>query len=302
MDGLRELHLLLTYQCTFERDHCFVWGSPNQTGTMTIAQVRRLLGQGRALGTVRSICFEGGEPFLYYATLLEAVREVKARGWRAEAVTNAYWASSLEDALVALRPLKEAGLRALWVSDDAYHGSTAGDSPPRLAARAARDLGLKTSAIAIEPPEVLALAPGDKGRPIVGGGVRFRGRAAVKLTDGLPRRPWQEFCSCPHEELERPTRVHVDPLGFVHLCQGIVLGNAWQRELVDIMHEYDPAQHPMCGPLLQGGPAGLARAFRVKHDVSYVDECHFCFDVRRRLRGRLGEWLAPDQMYGVPEA
>jgi len=300
MSGLRELHLLLTYQCTFECDHCFVWGSPSQTGTMTLAQVRRLLDQGEALGSIRAVCFEGGEPFLYYATLLEAVREVNARGWRAEVVTNAYWASSDEDAVVALRPLTEAGLTAVWVSDDAYHGATDDASPPRLAARAARELGLRTSTITIEPPSVLSAPPGGKGQPIVGGGVRFRGRAAAKLTDGLPRRPWQELHTCPHEELERPSRVHVDPLGFVHLCQGIVLGNVWQGELVDIMQHYDPREHPIVGRLLEGGPAELARAFRVKHEATYVDECHCCYDVRRRLR-RLGQWLAPDQMYGVPQ-
>ena len=39
MAGLRELHLLLTYQCTFECDHCFVWGSPFQTATMTLPYI-----------------------------------------------------------------------------------------------------------------------------------------------------------------------------------------------------------------------------------------------------------------------
>lgn len=33
---LRGLHLLLTYQCNLECDHCFVWGSPWQAGTMTL--------------------------------------------------------------------------------------------------------------------------------------------------------------------------------------------------------------------------------------------------------------------------
>ena len=32
---LSGLHLLLTCQCTFECDHCFVWGSPWQSGVMT---------------------------------------------------------------------------------------------------------------------------------------------------------------------------------------------------------------------------------------------------------------------------
>ncbi|HEX9014236.1 MAG TPA: hypothetical protein VF813_11990, partial [Anaerolineaceae bacterium] len=61
---LNSLHLLLTYQCTLECEHCFVWGSPRQTGTMTLPQIRQLLVQAQELGTVTSIYFEGGEPFL----------------------------------------------------------------------------------------------------------------------------------------------------------------------------------------------------------------------------------------------
>ena len=36
--ALSGLHLLLTYQCTFECDHCFGWGGPFQTGTMTLGR------------------------------------------------------------------------------------------------------------------------------------------------------------------------------------------------------------------------------------------------------------------------
>ena len=49
---LTGLHLLLTYQCTFECDHCFAWGSPWQSGTLTLAATRDILEQARALGTV----------------------------------------------------------------------------------------------------------------------------------------------------------------------------------------------------------------------------------------------------------
>jgi len=72
---------------------------------------KRPLSRLSRTGGIRAVCFEGGEPFLYYATLLEAVREVKSRGWRAEIVTNAYWASSLEDAVLA-RVERPGGLRA----------------------------------------------------------------------------------------------------------------------------------------------------------------------------------------------
>jgi MoaA/NifB/PqqE/SkfB family radical SAM enzyme len=303
MTGLRELHLLLTYQCTFECDHCFVWGSPFQVGTMTVGQVRDLLAQAEKLGTIQGICFEGGEPFMYYPTLLESIREVKARGWRASIVTNAYWALAEEDALLALRPLVDAGLDAVSVSDDAYHGTDEEESPPCLAARAATELGIGSGTIAIEPASVTTPPSAEgKGEPILGGGVMFRGRAVEKLREGLPTRPWQELTTCPHEDLAHPKRVHIDPLGFVHACQGIVLGNVWARPLAEIMRSYVPSAHPICGPLLEGGPAALAKAFDVAHEESYVDECHLCYDVRDRLRRKALEWLAPDQMYGVPES
>ena len=47
---LEGLHILLTYQCTSECDHCFVWGSPRQTGTLTFAQIEQILGQAKDAG------------------------------------------------------------------------------------------------------------------------------------------------------------------------------------------------------------------------------------------------------------
>ena len=73
---LSGLHILLTYQCTYECDHCFVWGSPWQSGTLTLEQVRDILRQARE-ANVEWIYFEGGEPFLYYPLLRRGVR----RAW-----------------------------------------------------------------------------------------------------------------------------------------------------------------------------------------------------------------------------
>ena len=54
---LSGLHFLLTYQCTFECDHCFVWGSPWQEGTMTQADIHFYLQQAQETGTIKSIYF-----------------------------------------------------------------------------------------------------------------------------------------------------------------------------------------------------------------------------------------------------
>ena len=53
---LSGLHILLTYQCTYECDHCFVWGSPWQKGTLTLEQIEEILDQAKDAG-VTSIYF-----------------------------------------------------------------------------------------------------------------------------------------------------------------------------------------------------------------------------------------------------
>ena len=85
---LSGLHILLTYQCTYECEHCFVWGSPNQSGTLTLEQVEEILKQAKEAG-VESIYFEGGEPFLFYAILAKSVRLVSEMGFSVGIVSNA---------------------------------------------------------------------------------------------------------------------------------------------------------------------------------------------------------------------
>ena len=105
---LTGLHVLLTYRCTSECDHCFVWGSPWQQGTLRLPQIDEILQQAAAAGSVAWVYFEGGEPFLYYATLLEGVERAAAAGFKVGIVTNGYWALSPADARAWLTPF--AGL------------------------------------------------------------------------------------------------------------------------------------------------------------------------------------------------
>ena len=117
---LTGLHILLTYTCTFECDHCFVWGSPHQNGVFTLGQIRQVLGAARDTGTVEWIYYEGGEPFLYYPILLEAAKLAHEMGFQVGIVTNAYWASSTEDAGHWLAPF--SGLvQDLTASSDLFH-------------------------------------------------------------------------------------------------------------------------------------------------------------------------------------
>ena len=73
---------------------------------MTLAQVRDIYRQAQELGTVEWIYLEGGEPFLYYPIMVQAAREAAVLGFRVGVLSNAYWASTVEDAVEwLLRPL-----------------------------------------------------------------------------------------------------------------------------------------------------------------------------------------------------
>ena len=300
---LKGIHILLTYTCLFECDHCFLYCGPGARGTFTVRQMEKILDQAAQIETAQWIYFEGGEPFLYYPLMLAGIQRARQKGFQTGIVTNAYWATSIQDALLWLQPLKDLGISALSISDDAFHHGDASDNPAKTALSAARKLHLPASGICIEKPFVRRdrSFPGGKGRPIVGGGVRFRGRAAETLTAGLPTRNWEEMTKCPDEDVADPGRVHIDAYGNVHLCQGLCIGNCWETPLSAVMAGYAAERHPICGPLLSGGPAALVKKYGTKHMPAYVDECHLCFHCRRQLLKRFPDCIAPRQVYGLTD-
>ena len=294
------IHFLLTYSCTYECDHCFLYCSPSAKGTFTLAQLRQVFDQIDDAGGFESVYFEGGEPFLYHPLLVEGVRLARARGLDVGIVTNCYWATAKEDARLWLSPLVDLGLADLSVSEDEFHGAEEG-GPAQLASAAAESLGMPIATICIEQPIVAAGAP-EKGEQVTFGSSRIRGRAAEKLIEGLPRQGAANFVECKHEELRHPRRVHLDPFGNMHLCQGLIMGNLFETPLKEILATYDPEAHPIVGPLLRGGPAELARHHGVELcPEGYVEECHLCYETRKALIKRYPKELAPPLVYGLQE-
>jgi len=299
--NLTGLHILLTYTCNYECDHCFVWSSPRQSGVFTWPQLEDVFQQTRELATVTEVYFEGGEAFLYYPLLVHAVKFAHDLGWKTGIVSNGYWATSLEDARIWLEPLAGVGLDEIDVSSDVYHGDEEQERFAQTAMQAANELGILDSAIfSLDSPyETRSTDPRNQGEPVTGGGIMFRGRAAVELVEGLPGQPWELFDTCPYENLASPSRVHLDPFGYLHLCQGIVMGNLFEKPLKEIVAEYQPEQHPVVSELLAGGPAELVRGHNLDSVPRYVDACHLCYTARTQLRSQFPHILTPDQMYGV---
>lgn len=267
-----------------------MFGGPDAEGVMRIEDIRRILGEGKKAG-IESICIEGGEPFLYYPVLLWTVRKAVEMGMEVGVVTNCYWATSTEDAKEWLKPVPEIGISDLGLSEDHFHYEE-GENP-RFAREAAENLRIPNSTLSIKDPR-------DGSAPLAGD-IMLKGRAAEKIAPDLPKKPWASYTKCEDEDFENQGRVHVDPYGLVHVCQGIVIGNLFEKSLRSIFEEWKPRKHPICGPLLEGGPAKLAEKYDVPHKEAYADECELCFDLRLRLRERFPDVLCPDQMYGIQD-
>lgn len=293
---LSGIHILLTYRCNLECDHCFAWGSPWQDGTITLRKLEEILRQSDALGTVRWIYFEGGEPFLYYVLLERGVRMAAEHGFAVGIVSNGYWATSVDDARECLRPFAGT-VDDLSLSRDLFHGTDEHRQLVEHARIAAQELSIPTGVISIAQPDAAATAVQGK-LPEGESRVMYRGRAAEQLVDRVPLHPWADFTECPYEDLRDPGRVHVDPFGNVHICQGISIGNVLQTPLADLCAQYDPDAHPVVGPLLAGGPAELTRRYEVPTADRTADACHLCYGTRAALRGRIPATLIPPQMYG----
>lgn len=292
---LTGLHILLTYQCTFECDHCFVWGSPRQKGTLSGEQLHDILGQAKAIPSMEWIYFEGGEPFLFYPILLQGVKEAAGLGFKVGIVSNAYWAINKQDAIQWLKPL--AGLvERISVSSDLFHYDEQISQQATAAEQAAAGLGIQADMLTIEDAEEIKAGLGQ----IAEGesGVMYRGRAAVKLAPKAPQHDWSAFTSCPYEDLVEPGRLHLDPFGNLFICQGISLGNLFETPLGEICRAYNPAEHPIVGPLLAGGPVELSNRYQAAHQDHYADACHLCYETRHALRERFPQWLTPASMYG----
>lgn len=299
---LKGVHFVLTYKCDLECDHCFVWGNPQAKGTFELRQVEALLAEAKRLGTVDFVSFEGGEPFLYYPIMVKAAEKAANLGFQVEVLTNCYWAICQQDAVEWLLPMSRLKSIKLTVSSDLYHGDNWKTESVVNALRAANSLNMKVGVIAVKHPDARTPCPREiEGVKVDPWEIMYRGRGASKLTEKASRKDWHEFTKCPYENFEKQERVHVDPFGHVHVCQGISIGNAWRKPFSGIVEEYNPYENPILEPLLRGGPVALIEKHNLSHEQTYADACHLCYAARLSLRPKYPELLCPNQMYGESE-
>lgn len=307
----KALHLLLTYKCNNFCSHCFVFSGPDKNGkVLSVNEAGKLFLDAKKLGGIEMVYLEGGEPFLEYDAMAGVIKRGCKAGLKVGVITNCLWARSKEMAMAKLLPIREY-ITELIFSCDEYHNNFKEVRQAILAARSLNIPFVINTILANAKPTftlrecVYTLPKCD--RVFRYGHLRYVGRASENLTKNVPKRPYYVFTKCTyydvtspfdiHSGLAEPLSIHIDPYGYVQLCQGLCIGNVFKNSLDDIIKNYKPLEHPIIGPILRGGPARLAKDFGL--DGEFVDGCQLCYTVRRQLRMRFPKILAPEVVYGA---
>jgi hypothetical protein len=321
--------LILTYKCNATCRHCMYACSPGWDGWITEEDLKATLrqlasvirpGPNGAGGVTlnHGLHFTGGEPFLNFDLLLQAV--AIADGLRIPSTfveTNCYWCADDKVTRDRLQTLKRNGLRGVMISVNPFYLEHVPFERTERGIRIALDvfadnvmvyqLGyyhrFRRLGIAGRLPveRYLELAADDLAANVE---MFLMGRAAYSLKDLYPGYPAEQLvgqpCSPP---LLRNWHNHFDLYGnyLPGYCGGISLGDC--RNLDELLNEgIDLQKHPILRFLAEqdfGGLLRFAGGFGYEEPgEGYVSKCHLCVDIRKHLSetGQFEE-LRPGEFY-----
>lgn len=275
------LHFLITYKCNSECAHCFLSCGPKRNGNIEWDFAEKIIDDVGNTPSINYFYLEGGEPFLLPKLIERIIRYANEKGYWVGALSNGFWAKTIDKGIEVLKPLKEAGLQEIGVSTDEFHQKKIPLKYAKNAVKAAKKIGIEAYLMETSISEV-----------------RGRGRGA-KICIGKPM-PWQKLTVCP-ESLADPSRVHIGPEGHIHLCQGLLIGeDARNRPLENILENHMKKPNIIVEQLIKGGPAQLAKfaqKYGFKPEDTYVQGCQLCFETRAFLRKHFPKIIAPPENY-----
>jgi hypothetical protein len=270
------------------------------------------------------IHFTGGEPFLNFPLLLEAVRLASELGIPNYAETNAGWCLNGETTIRRFVALRDAGMAAILISCSPFHAESVPLARTLLAIEKATEVFGRQQVIVYMPHclaqiqqfgtqgtvpleryvERFGLA--EAGRMLWDAyGIIPSGRSGYRLGHLARKQPPVAFeaenCRL---EILYAHHSHFDLYGnyISWFCGGLTVGD-W-HELPRLLDDFRARRYPPIIDLLVGsGPYALFDRARQQHGYrelpqGYTGKCHLCVDVRKHL-AQCGDYpeLRPLQFY-----
>ncbi|MES2979605.1 MAG: radical SAM protein [Pseudomonadota bacterium] len=135
-----KLSIILTDRCNIRCRHCMPECTPEKSTTLGWADLKTLIESAARVPTMKTLCFTGGEAFMYPELLADCIALTHRLGLESTVISNAFWASSVSNAERMLRRLP--GLARLALSTDSFHQEFIGVGKVRHAIVAARRLSI----------------------------------------------------------------------------------------------------------------------------------------------------------------
>ena len=323
--------LMLSYKCPAECRHCMYACSPQWSGDwITVDQLEQSLPRlakeimpspsgPQSMSLNHGLHFSGGEPFLNFKLLLEAVEIAEALNIPSTFVeTNCYWCKTEERTRERLELLKEKGLKGIMISVNPFYAEYVPfertDRCIRISLevfgqnvmvyqleyyRQFKQLGI-TGRLSID--EYLKQAGEQSLTERVE--LFLMGRAADRLKSMYPGYPAKRFLSAPClPDFLRGWHNHFDNYGnfMPGYCGGISLGSWFELDRL-VKEGIDLDNRPVLKYLINEDMQGLLNFAKDRgyQDLTegYVSKCHLCLDIRKFLvsNGDYDE-LKPKEFY-----
>jgi len=116
-----DLVLNVTLRCPLHCSHCCYRSEAKLSDAMCQSHMEQAIRDAASLGSVRTVHFNGGDPFLLPELMLSGIRLAHGFGMRTAAVTSAFFADTPDRATATLAPMAAAGLSEISVSYDDMH-------------------------------------------------------------------------------------------------------------------------------------------------------------------------------------
>lgn len=312
--------LLLTYKCDCGCKHCMYACSPKwPSDWIRTEDLQTYLSElaGRLqpsfcgpdhIDLASGLHFTGGEPFLNFGLLLEAVEISRDKGIPSTFVeTNCRWCSNDEAGEDKLRQLKQAGLRGMMASVNPFLLEHVPFERTRRCARIGKRIFGRNCLVYQKSYYDQFDQMGLVGTLAFEKYIQQTGHESLRCAEVIPmgrlpfsmgylyeKRPAESFFgqSC-RSRLTSPHHIHIDNYGnyMAGFCGGVSLGDA--RHLDSILEGVDLDQRPILKALVTGlgGLYEIGRDFGYEQlSEGYVSACHLCLDIRRHVAEQTDEF------------
>ena len=310
----RYIEFDVTYKCSAQCRHCILVSSPKKRGLMTIEDAYIYLIEMKKLGlTGLDLIITGGEAMLFFERVLGIIQkaaELEMTPVRS-VQSNGSWCINDRITSQRLMDLHNAGLQGIYFSVDPFHHEFVPTENVRRGIRIAEEI-FGTEHVAVNSrnyleaekiPTVAEYLENIERLPAI-----MTGRAVWTLPDCLPTIPIEQIlemnCSGGSQDIDPSSvwQINVDAYGNVSswICSGILLGNAHETPLAEILTRPLSKQPQIVQDLVAHGPASLLDMAE-KHGFypkdRYVTKCHICWDIRCAIYIHYPDIFAPAELY-----